>query len=88
MRFLIQWKDSKEEEVHRFGVLNEGEVSPNAQQLEDEDDSIFYWLTQEEALAIGSDYDGGDWVVLRCACEECEEYEEENAGYQLSQGRS
>jgi hypothetical protein len=88
MKFLIQWKDSKEEEIHRFGVLNEGEIAPNAQQLEDEDESIFYWLTQEEALSIGSDYDGGDWVVLRCACDECEEYEVENAGYQLSQGRS
>jgi hypothetical protein len=31
MKFLIQWKDSKEEEVHRFGVLNEGEIEPNAQ---------------------------------------------------------
>ncbi len=88
MKFLIQWKDSKEEEVHRFGVLSEGEIEPNAQQLEDEDESIFYWLTQDEALAIGSDYDGGDWIVLRCACDECEEYEVENAGYQLSQGRS
>ena len=72
MKFLIQWKDSKEEEVHRFGVLNEGEIEPNAQQLEDEDDSVFFWLTQDEALAIGADYDGGDWVVLRCACDECE----------------
>ena len=87
MKFLIQWKDSKEEEIHHFGVLNEGEVEPNAQQLEDEDEGIFFWLTQDEALAIGSDYDGGDWVVLRCACDECEEYETENEGYQLSRGR-
>jgi hypothetical protein len=72
MRFLIQWKDSKEEEVHRFGVLDEGKIFPTSQQLADEDDSIFFWLTQEEALAIGEDYDGGDWVVLRCACDECE----------------
>jgi len=74
MKFLIQWKDSKEEEVHRFGVLNAGDTKPNAQQLEDEDKDIFFWLTQEEALAIGADYDGGDWVVLRCACDECQEY--------------
>lgn len=87
MKFLIQWKDSKEEEIHHFGVLNEGEIEPNAQQLEDEDEGIFFWLTQDEALAIGSDYDGGDWVVLRCACDECEEYEAENEGYQLSRGR-
>jgi hypothetical protein len=87
MKLLIQWKDSKEEEVHRFGVLNEGQIEPNAQQLEDEDDHIFFWLTPEEATAIGEDYDGGDWVVIRCACDECEEYEIENAGYQLSQGR-
>lgn len=87
MRFLIQWKDSKEEEVQSFGVLNEGDIEPNAQQLEDEDEGIFFWLTQDEALAIGSDYDGGDWVVLRCACDECEEYEVENEGYQLSRGR-
>ncbi len=88
MRFLIQWKDSKEEETHTFGVLEEGKIFPTAQQLAEEDDSIFYWLTQDEALAIGSDYDGGDWVVLRCACDECEEYEIENEGYQLSQGRT
>ena len=88
MRFLIPWKDSKEEEVHRFGVLNEGAVEPNAQQLADEDEGIFFWLTQDEALAIGSDYDGGDWVVLRCACDECEEYELENEGYQLAQGKA
>jgi hypothetical protein len=87
MKFLIQWKDSREEEIHHFGVLNEGEIEPNAQQLEDEDEGIFFWLTQDEALAIGSDYDGGDWVVLRCACDECEEYEAENEGYQLSRGR-
>ena len=72
MRFLIQFKDNNEEAVRDFGVLNEGDIEPNAQQLEDEDESIFFWLTQEEALAIGSDYDGGDWVVLRCACDECE----------------
>ena len=83
MRFLIQFKDNKSEEIRTFGVLSEGENGidqPN-------DDEIFYWLTQEEALAIGADYDGGDWIVLRCACDECEEYEIENAGYQLSQGR-
>jgi hypothetical protein len=72
MKFLIQFKDNNEEAVRTFGVLNEGEIEPNAQQLEDKDEGIFYWLTQEEALAIGSDYDGGDWIVLRCACDECE----------------
>jgi hypothetical protein len=87
VRFLIQWKDSKEEELHRFGVLDEGQIEPNAQQLEEQDDSIFFWLTREEYLAIGEGYDGGDWVVLRCACDECEEYEVENEGYQLARGR-
>jgi hypothetical protein len=87
MRFLIQFKDNNEEAVHAFGVLDEGQIEPNAQQLEDEDDKVFFWLTQDEALAIGADYDGGDWVVLRCACDECEEYEVENEGYQLAQGR-
>jgi hypothetical protein len=72
MRFLIQFKDNNEEAVHAFGVLDEGQIEPNAQQLEDEDDKVFFWLTQDEALAIGADYDGGDWVVLRCACDECE----------------
>ena len=84
MKFLIQFKDNKFEEIRTFGVLPKGENGidqPN-------DDEIFYWLTQDEALAIGSDYDGGDWVVLRCACDECEEYEVENEGYQLSQGRT
>ena len=72
MKFLIQFKDNNEEAVRTFGVLNEGEIEPNAQQLEDENEGIFFWLTQDEALAIGSDYDGGDWIVLRCACDECE----------------
>lgn len=68
MQLLIKWKDSGEQEVHRFGVL------PNGQEGEDQpnDDQIFYWLTPEEATAIGADYDGGDWIVIRCACEECE----------------
>lgn len=70
MQFLIEWKDSKEQEVHRFGVLNEGQTEPNAQQLEDEDNQTFYWLTAEEALAIGVGYDGGDWVVIPYAEEE------------------
>jgi hypothetical protein len=68
MRFLIEWKDNKEQKVYDFGVLpegQEGEDQPN-------DEQIFYWLTQEEALAIGRDYDGGNWVVIRCACDECE----------------
>jgi hypothetical protein len=69
MRFLIQWKDSGEEAVYDFGVLPEGEEGEN----QPNDEQIFFWLTQEEALAIGSDYDGGDWIVLRCACDECEE---------------
>lgn len=73
MKFLIQWKESREEESHRFGVLNAGEIEPNAQQLEDEDDETFFWLTQEEYLAIGEGYDGGDWIVLHCACDDCED---------------
>jgi hypothetical protein len=87
MKFLIQFKDTQEEAIRTFGVLEEGKIFPTSQQLADEDESIFYWLTQDEALAIGSDYDGGDWVVLRCACDECEEYEVENESYQLAQGR-
>ena len=87
MKLLIEWKESGEQEVHRFGTLEAGAIEPNAQQLEDEDDSVFFWLTKEEALAIGEDYDGGDWVVIRCACDECEFYEEENKAYQLTQGR-
>ena len=71
MRFLIQWKDTGEEVVQDFGVLPEGEEGEN----QPNDEQIFFWLTQEEALAIGSDYDGGDWIVLRCACDECEEGE-------------
>jgi hypothetical protein len=68
MRFLIEWKDNGEQAVHNFGVLpdgQEGEDQPN-------DDQIFYWLTSDEALAIGADYDGGDWFVICCACDECE----------------
>ena len=83
MRFLIQFKDNNEEAVRNFGILQEGESGED----QPNDDQIFYWLTPDEALAIGADYDGGDWVVLRCACDECDEYEIENAGYQLAQGR-
>ena len=74
MKLLIKWKDTGEEVVMPFGILpdgQEGENQPN-------DEQIFFWLTPEEATAIGADYDGGDWVVLRCACDECEEYEAEN----------
>ena len=75
MRFLIKWKDNGEESVHTFGVLPEGESGED----QPNDDQIFYWLTSEEALEIGADYDGGDWVVIRCACDECEyDQEEEN----------
>lgn len=70
MKFLIEWKESGEQEVHRFATLQEGEIDPAL------DDHIFYWLTPEEALAIGEDYDGGDWVVIRCACDECEYFNE------------
>jgi hypothetical protein len=69
MKLLIKWKDTGEEVVMPFGILpdgQEGEDQPN-------DDQIFFWLTPEEALAIGEDYDGGDWIVIRCACEECED---------------
>ena len=68
MNLLIKWKDDNTEEVHRFGVLpdgQEGEDQPN-------DDQIFYWLTPKEAEVIGSGYNGGDWVVIRCACDDCE----------------
>ena len=78
MKFLIEWKESGEQEIHRFGIMEEGAIEPTAQQLEDEDDSVFFWLTTQEALAIGADYDGGDWFVIRCACDECEiEHEED-----------
>lgn len=82
MKFLIKWKDTGEEAVRTFGILQEGESGESMPN----DDQIFYWLTPEEALAIGEDYDGGDWVVICCACYECEEYWEENAAYQLTQG--
>lgn len=68
MRFLIEWKDTKDQAVYDFGVLKEGESGEDMPN----DEQIFYWLTEEESLAIGSDYDGGDWVVIRCACDECE----------------
>jgi hypothetical protein len=73
MKFLIRFKDNGEEAVHRFGILldgQEGKDQPN-------DDQIFFWLTADEATAIGEDYDGGDWVVIRCACDECEDLNNE-----------
>ena len=68
MRLLIEWKDSGEQEVHYFGVLQDGQEGEN----QPNDDDVFYWLTPEEVTAIGADYDGGDWVVIQCACDECE----------------
>lgn len=73
MRFLIQFKDNNEEAVRNFGILQEGESGED----QPNDDQIFFWLTPEEANAIGADYDGGDWVVIRCACDECDEDERE-----------
>jgi hypothetical protein len=81
MKLLIKWKDTGEEVVMPFGVLpdgQEGEDQPN-------DEQIFFWLTPEEATAIGADYDGGDWVVLRCACDECEILTCSNCAYETSE---
>lgn len=69
MNLLIEWKETGEREVMTFGILKDGESGeemPN-------DDRIFYWLDQEEATAIGADWDGGDWFVVCCACDECEQ---------------
>ena len=73
MRFLIEWKDNGEQTIHKFGILPDGQVGED----QPSDDEIFYWLTPDEALNIGRDYDGGEWVVIRCACDDCEEEEEE-----------
>ena len=69
MNLLIEWKNTGYQEIMTFGILGEGENAldkPN-------DDRIFYWLDQKEANAIGADYDGGDWFVVRCACDECQQ---------------
>jgi len=69
VNLLIEWKETGEREVMTFGILKDGESGeemPN-------DDRIFYWLDQEEATAIGADWDGGDWFVVCCACDECEQ---------------
>ena len=69
MNLLIEWKNTGYQEIMTFGILRMGENAldkPN-------DDRIFYWLDQKEANAIGADYDGGDWFVVRCACDECEQ---------------
>jgi hypothetical protein len=73
MKLLIKWKDTGEEVVMPFGILSDGQEGENMPN----DDQIFFWLTPEEATAIGEDYDGGDWVVLRCACDECEDLNNE-----------
>lgn len=78
MKFLIEWKESGEQEVHRFETLP---IKPEI------DDEVFFWLTEEETLWIGEGFDGGDWEVVRCACDECEDYWAENAEYQKTQGR-
>ena len=78
MQFLIEWKDTGEQEVMNFGILKteeNGEDMPN-------DDRIFYWLDEQEAQDIGADWDGGDWFVVQCACDECEFDRIENEEYQ------
>jgi hypothetical protein len=81
MKFLIEWKDTKDQAIYEFGILKEGE---NGEDMPN-DDSIFYWLTPEEAFDIGRDYDGGDWVVIRCACDECENIKCKNCGYEIDE---
>ena len=73
MKFLIEWKESGEQEVHRFETLP---IKPEI------DEEVFFWLTEEETLWIGEGFDGGDWEVVRCACDECEFYWAENEAYQ------
>lgn len=73
MKFLIEWKESGEREVHRFETLRNGKFDPAI------DDQVFYWLTEGETLVIGKDYDGGEWVVIQCACDECEIEGDNNA---------
>jgi hypothetical protein len=68
MNFLIEWKDTGYQEIMTFGILKKGENALN----KPNDDRIFYWLNEEEARDIGADYDGGDWFVVCCACDECE----------------
>ena len=63
MELLIQWKDTQERVLQKFGVLDEGQISPNAQQMEDDDD-VFFWLTADEARHIGAGFDGGDFIVV------------------------
>ena len=79
MKLLIEWKNDGSQEIQTFGILpdemTDSSTLPN-------DEQIFYWLTPDEANAIGEDWDGGDWVVVRCACAECEDYYAENEAYQ------
>ena len=72
MRFLIEWKDTGEQAVKDFGILPDDMT--DSEKME-RDEEIFYWLTPDEAINAGADYDGGDWFIIQCACDECEEYE-------------
>ena len=58
---LIEWNESKEVEMQTFGVIPKGVEYP---ELLEEDDQVFYWLSQYEAKVFGNGFTNGEWVVL------------------------
>lgn len=68
-RFWTQ-VEGEEPVVSTFALIPQGWEDKLHQHPED--DSIYYWLTEEEWLAIGAGEEYGGAEIIACACEECE----------------
>lgn len=62
--------EGEEERVRVFARIPEG-WEGKTEQLP-EDSQVFFWLDDEEWIALGTGETYGDAEVLACACDECE----------------
>jgi len=66
------WTQVKGEvpQVRTFALIPEGWEGKLNEHPQDE--KIFYWLNNEEWIALGTGETYGDVEILSCACDECE----------------
>jgi hypothetical protein len=62
--------EGEKEKVRTFALIPDGWTDKLDQHPQDE--QIFYWLDEQEWLALGAGEVYGDAEVLSCACDECE----------------
>lgn len=67
----IKWKDDGKEEIKNFARIPE-EWRERDLSEHPEDESVFYWLTPEEWIALGAGESYADFDVIACACGECD----------------